>query len=73
MHWGSTFRVAAGGQRSIGPAPPTAEPQPSLVSVMRGMCLVMKPAGWEVDSEAQFWTGSDILHGWMYGCSALKC
>ncbi|CAK9064940.1 unnamed protein product [Durusdinium trenchii] len=57
MHWGSTFRVAAGGQRSSGPAPPTAEPQPSLVSVMRGMCLVMKPAGWEVDSEAQFWTG----------------
>eukprot|EP00913_Durusdinium_trenchii_P010286 g9647.t1 len=66
MHWGSTFRVAAGGQRSSGPAPPTAEPQPSLVSVMRGMCLVMKPAGWEVDSEGQ--SGLPPLSGFLRGC-----
>lgn len=38
-------------RQELRPIPMISEVQPRLVSLMKGMCLVLKPAGWEVDSE----------------------
>ena len=37
---------------------PISEVQPRVLSLMKGMCLVLKPAGWEVDSEGH--SGSSV-------------
>lgn len=45
-------------RQELRPIPMISEVQPRLVSLMKGMCLVLKPAGWEVDSEGH--SGSSV-------------